>query len=101
MMKPVFAWAWILVGYGGSHFAESDKNPQIPLHLWTVIGIGCIFHFSIFEEIGDSDVSVEILKSSGFLRMTNQTFGEQCWHLVRAGASCYMNTSTLDALFEI
>jgi hypothetical protein len=63
--------------------------------------LGLVLHlvFSIFEETANSDVYVEALESSEFLRMADERFGERQWHFVQDGVSCHTSASTLDDVF--
>jgi hypothetical protein len=55
----------------------------------------------LFKKTVDLDTDAEALRLSGFLRMSNQTFGGRRWYLVQDGAICHTATSTLEALFEV
>jgi hypothetical protein len=82
-------------------FAKTEKYPLISIHLWAATKIGFKSRISNFEETVNSDVYVEALESSGFLRMSDERFGERQWHFVQDCASCHTSASTLDALFEV
>jgi hypothetical protein len=64
---------------------ETDKYPRISIRSWVAIGIDFKSRLSIFEETVNSDVDVEALESSGFLRMADERFGERQWHFVEDG----------------
>jgi hypothetical protein len=48
-----------------------------------------------------SAVYVESLIKSGSAGLANTILDDRHWHLVQDGASCHINTQSLDALFEI
>jgi hypothetical protein len=87
--------------YDEGIFTKIDKYPRISIQLCAAIGIGSKSRISTFEETVNSDICIEALESSGFLRMPVERFGEWQWPFVQHGASRHRSVPTLDALFEI
>jgi hypothetical protein len=70
-------WEWKRKGeYQKGIFVESEKCPKVSIHFCAAMSIGFKSRISISEEVFNSDVYIETLKSSGFLSMADQTFGE-------------------------
>lgn len=93
-------WVWRRGEYEESIFVKSVKYSKTSTQLWAAIGIGFESRIPIFEWTGNSDMYIEAFKSSRFLMMVSQTFGERGWHLIQNSVNCHMSAPTLDAAFE-